>query len=380
MSRRAWPSLPLGTALVLLLACSAVAEDAGGAPAPPPVTAAASAPDLAVALRWSELVRAQARRERFGPVVVARLIGYYAVAVHEAALPAMPGEVSLAGRLNGLAPVPAPAPGTVVDGTLALNAAAARILRLLLPSRGETARAVAAMEVDVAAQSRVPQDVAKASARYGASVADAVAAWASKDGLADMARRGPRDLPKEPGRWVPTPPDFRQAPLQPWWGELRPMALAACSACATAPPIPYSEDASSEFHRQAVEVEEIVRRQDPAEQEIALYWADDPAVTATPPGHWLAILDQLARDRSLPIARYLDTQAVLGVALSDAFIACWHAKFGYDYIRPVTYIQAHLDASWVPLLPTPTPRRSSDPARAARRRGAVCSATWRRRR
>jgi membrane-associated phospholipid phosphatase len=48
-----------------------------------------------------------------------------------------------------------------------------------------------------------------------------------------------------------------------------------------------------------------------------------------------------------------EVYARLGVALADAFVACWHAKFEYDLLRPVTYIRKQIDAKWEPLLNTP---------------------------
>jgi hypothetical protein len=43
----------------------------------------------------------------------------------------------------------------------------------------------------------------------------------------------------------------------------------------------------------------------------------------------------------------------LGVAMSDAFIACWQSKYAYDTLRPVTYIRRHIDPAWEPFLITP---------------------------
>ena len=42
--------------------------------------------------------------------------------------------------------------------------------------------------------------------------------------------------------------------------------------------------------------------------------------------------------------------ARLGMALADAFVGCWHAKFEYDLMRPVTYIRRVIDPKWEPLL------------------------------
>ena len=42
-----------------------------------------------------------------------------------------------------------------------------------------------------------------------------------------------------------------------------------------------------------------------------------------------------------------------GLAVADAFIGCWHTKYVYNLPRPVTYIQHHIDPTWLPLLSTP---------------------------
>ncbi len=47
-------------------------------------------------------------------------------------------------------------------------------------------------------------------------------------------------------------------------------------------------------------------------------------------------------------------RARVGVALGDAFIACWHTKYRTHVLRQVSYIERHdLDPRWRPLLMTP---------------------------
>ena len=48
-----------------------------------------------------------------------------------------------------------------------------------------------------------------------------------------------------------------------------------------------------------------------------------------------------------------ETYARLGIAIADAFIACWHAKYVYNLLRPVTYLQTQVDPAWLPQLVTP---------------------------
>ena len=70
---------------------------------------------------------------------------------------------------------------------------------------------------------------------------------------------------------------------------------------------------------------------------------------------------------------------VLGVALADAFIGCWDAKYKYDLVRPITYIRRLIDKKWEALLITPPfPEYPSRPQHRVRRRGRGADAAVRR--
>jgi membrane-associated phospholipid phosphatase len=107
------------------------------------------------------------------------------------------------------------------------------------------------------------------------------------------------------------------------------------------------------------EANSLVRTQE--QTAIAEYWADGGG-TATPPGHWnqIAIDQGLTRNHSLlENARMM---AVLNMALADAGISSWDAKYYYDLWRPIDAIRKAStdgnnatveDISWTPLLQTP---------------------------
>jgi membrane-associated phospholipid phosphatase len=76
-------------------------------------------------------------------------------------------------------------------------------------------------------------------------------------------------------------------------------------------------------------------------------------LTFTPPGHWIAIVLQIAERDALPAEQVAAALAKLGAAQADAFISCWDTKFRYNLLRPVTYIRRHIDKAWEPLLITP---------------------------
>ena len=89
---------------------------------------------------------------------------------------------------------------------------------------------------------------------------------------------------------------------------------------------------------------------------IAKFWADF-TYTSTPPGHWNEIARDIARRRVLPEREALRLFAVLNVALADAGIAAFDAKYHFNYWRPVTALEASPykagGGRWASLLPTP---------------------------
>jgi membrane-associated phospholipid phosphatase len=53
------------------------------------------------------------------------------------------------------------------------------------------------------------------------------------------------------------------------------------------------------------------------------------------------------------LALSAEAYARMGIAVSDAFIGCWKAKYVFNLIRPVTYIQNLIDEDWMPIVNTP---------------------------
>jgi membrane-associated phospholipid phosphatase len=161
-------------------------------------------------------------------------------------------------------------------------------------------------------------------------------------------------LGADPWSWRPTSKLVQQQrPLLPHWGRNRPFAMAVGQPCQLPAPMAYSEDEGSPFWQAAMEVVEVTANLTAEQKAIARFWSDDPMLSPTPPGHWVAIALQIIRRDAIPAERAAAIMARLGVALADAFIANWHTKYTWDTLRPVTYIRAHIDPAWEPLLITP---------------------------
>lgn len=296
----------------------------------------------------------------YTPPVASRTLAYLGIAAFEALVTGDPALRSLSGQLNGLPPLPDRAPGQPYDTAVILNAVLDPLVHAFFANTGPTGQhAMQTLTGRLADQSGadVAPDVVAASRSYGATLAAAILAWADGDGGAAVENLGfPRDwtLNPAPGHWKPTSRiSLQQAPLLPDWGRNRTFAMPAGDSCALPPPTPYSEEPGSPFHDQALQVYSTAKSLTPEQTHIARFWSDDAMLSFTPPGHWTAVLGQIAAEQGLDLTTQVEALARMTVAMADAFIGCWAVKYQYDLLRPVTYIKAHIDKAWEPLLNTP---------------------------
>jgi hypothetical protein len=99
----------------------------------------------------------------------------------------------------------------------------------------------------------------------------------------------------------------------------------------------------------------------PDQTKIALFWADG-AGTVTPPGHWNVIAQDVVTTRRNTMRQNARLFALLNVAMADAAICAWDAKYHYNFWRPVTAIRnggtdgnpaTAADPNWSSLITTP---------------------------
>lgn len=312
-------------------------------------------------LAWYSLALKLVRHTpTYSPPVASRSFAYLGITAFEAVASGTDKLQSLAGQVNGLRPVPQRAAGQVYDEGVVLNAALAAAVRELFLNTGPTGQRVIDLydaKLRVAAAGTLPADVVARSQDYGRAIAAHVLAWSREDGGALVENMGfPRDYPLTPGpaHWVPTSLIAQQQmPLLPKWGSNRTFAMPKGTTCSLSPPPQYSEETTSPFYQEALEVHATVKSLTDEQRAIARFWSDDPMLSPTPPGHWISIALQIVERDSVELDRSVDVLARLGITLADAFIACWDSKFQFDLLRPVTYIRRVIDPKWEPLLITP---------------------------
>ena len=172
-------------------------------------------------------------------------------------------------------------------------------------------------------------------------------AWGKKVAQAVLAKRAEcgynKPIPgkyssSEPGKWRETPPTFRP-PLMPFWGKVTPFAMTSSSQFRAIPPNPFDSKAYAE---EIAYVNKVGARDGAERTEFETlctpFWSDDLG-TATPPGHWNMIAQDIARRKNLPVPDAARFFALLNMALCDAGIAVWDTKFFYNTWRPETAIR-----------------------------------------
>ncbi len=309
-----------------------------------------------VASTWFEQLYDVVKAERTTPPPASRIYGITAVALYESLVAGTEKNRSLVGQLHSLTSLPQRKKNKKYHWPTVANTALANTIRGLYPTISQASLdAINNLEQGFFAsqqQAVVPGPVYERSVAHGQAVATAILEWAATDGFS-LSNNCPYVPVPVPGAWEPTPPPFNPDPLQPCWGMIRPMVLTSGGECPSPGHPAFSTDTASGFYAAGLEVYDMGLGLTNGQKTVAEYWSDGAGATGTPPGHWIAIVSQIARNDSLSLAAAAEAYARVGIAVHDAFIGCWNTKYIYNLQRPVSYINDHIDAGWLPYLVTP---------------------------
>lgn len=214
----------------------------------------------------------------------------------------------------------------------------------------------------------VPSDV-QAGLNLGKAVAQKVLNRAKADGMKNaLGTAASRDsLQKRVEALGETPWISLDSPVRPgmlpFFGAVKPWLFPNDSIAAIRPPQPPSTN-SAEFKAQVAEVKKEADPKDREKFRISHFWADGTG-TYTPPGHWNALaFDQIyaAQQSEVRMARNF---ALLNMAMMDAAIGCWEAKYHYYVPRPTQVDPEIKTLTGVPNFPAYTSGHSTFSASAA---------------
>jgi len=176
-----------------------------------------------------------------------------------------------------------------------------------------------------------------------------------------------------PGQWRADPYHLDQQAWGPGWGTVQSFAIPNTADFVGAlPPIPAMNSpaytAAFNMVRDYGELHSTVRTQD--QEEMGLFWAYDRPNIGPPPVLFVRNLEDIAAQAGNTPEENARLFASASVAMADAAIAAWDAKFQYNFWRPVAAIHeadtdgnpdTAADLDWKPLgAPGPDPAVDAD--------------------
>ncbi|MGJ8660978.1 MAG: T9SS type A sorting domain-containing protein [Bacteroidota bacterium] len=291
----------------------------------------------------------------FTPPVASRAFGYTGLTLYEATVPGIPSNISLVNKLPQFLTITSPGSGAVLHWPTVVNNALAGIIDSLWANATQVNKdslMTIKNTYNLLFQSQISASIYADSKAFGENIANDIFQYSKSDGAHEGYNTNfPTSYvpPSGAGLWVPL---AGQIALQPEWGETRPFVLDNSVSTIPGPPPAFSTTVGSTFFNYANDVYTQSTNNTPGQVIIAQYWADGGG-TITPPGHSMAMLRNIMIHENANLETAAIQYAKMGMALTDAFIACWKTKFLYNCIRPIGFINDNIDPNWVPLVSTP---------------------------
>jgi membrane-associated phospholipid phosphatase len=194
-----------------------------------------------------------------------------------------------------------------------------------------------------------------AGIQWGQTVADAIWVWRSTDGFAPPPPPflGGTDV----GMWRPTPPAFAPG-AGPQFAYMTPWVIQSPSQFRPTGPPALNSVLYAEVFNETKTMGSLSSSLRSAEQTLfSLFWNASPASF-----YWDRITILIGAKHHATLSQNARLLAAVNIAMADAAIACWEAKYHYVFWRPVTAIPladsdgnlaTAADPNWVPLSATP---------------------------
>jgi hypothetical protein len=293
-------------------------------------------------LEWNDVARMLTVVPALSPVQQTRVMAIVHVAVHDA----VNGVTGTYEQYRSTVAAPADA-----SPEAAAIAAAHRALAAIFGDSDFLATRYAA---SLDAHGVSPTDPGLA---FGESVALGILALRQDDGASVAAYPYVPAGAGMPGVWVPISSASSAQALLPGWGEVAPFVLRSGSQFRPDAPPALDTERYARDYNELVRLGPLVSPTRTNEQtQIALFWR------ASPTAIWNPILRKAVETRGLDLSATARTIALFYLAASDASVACWEAKYFFNYWRPQPAIArgdedgnpaTAADPAWRPLVPTP---------------------------
>jgi len=201
----------------------------------------------------------------------------------------------------------------------AIGGAAAAVLKSLFPSAVENALIDARFTAEENAGPGPSRDAFTTGAAIGRQSAEPVIARAKNDHFYDVTTRVE---PSGPGHWVS---ETSQPPVLPQVADATPFFLSKGSDFRPGPPPAFG---SAEYLDSLQAIERIADTRTAEQIRIANFW------NGGGPANFYVIASQMIDRYGLSEREAAHVIALMNMAVMDAEIGCWDAKYTYWFIRP----------------------------------------------
>ncbi len=311
-----------------------------------------------VAIKWVNLQQKLIKTTvGFDPLVASRSFAYSGLTLYESVLKGMPRYFSVASPRIGTDINEVPN-HQVIHWPASANAAMAFMLKNLFANTSATNQAtIDSLEsvFNLQFQGESTAEIVSQSADYGRKIANHIFEWSKNDGGHEAYLKATSDTyvsPTGPGLWIPTPAAFSK-PIRPYWGDNRSFVLNSSTTTLPVAPPSYSESSDSDFYKMVNEVYTISQSLTDDDVKIVKHWGDLPGNYGTP-AHYTHIATQLIEKNEFKLDQAVTTYAKHGIALNEAIICVFKAKYTYNLIRPISYIRDVMGYdTWNTVIATP---------------------------
>jgi hypothetical protein len=301
----------------------------------------------------------------FTPVVASRNYAYATIAGYEVIAAGDSNQYkSLTGQVNGLKMVARPVANQDIDFQYAAILAFCKVGEAVTFPEGSLTYYTDSLH-QLAVNHGMPNAMISNSENYAKAVALSILKWSKGDNYLKTRTAPKFAINDSSWRWVPTPPAYIEA-VEPHWGEIRTMAMHNAKEYSVPPPPQFNvTDKKSKYYQEVMFIKNTGDSLTKEQIHIADFWDDNPQklnvsghlnfVTKkfSPGGHWMSIVGIGAKKTNADFNTTVCAYAKTAIALFDAFIESWTAKYVYKTVRPETVIDKYIDPNWRPHLQTP---------------------------
>jgi PAP2 superfamily len=315
-------------------------------------------------IKWNQALTQVIITDVLTPPVCSRVYAYSNIAAYEALRQEHSAHISYAKKLNGLAEINKPEGDNKQYNFSIASIIAFSTVAQKMVFNSDAILTIESKYLEEIHSFNLDEKLEKRSIEYGRQVGRQIIAWASKDGYLQRNSIPAYIVTREPGRWVPTPPDYMDA-VEPNWNTLRPFTLDSASQFRPDSPPSFDTTPGSAYYKQLMQVYDAVNKTKPNLTDIAKFWDCNPNISVTqghvtyfqqkisPAGHWIHVAGSICNKEKFDDMKTAEIISKVAISIADGFISCWEAKYHYNTIRPETVINRYVDKDWKPLLQTP---------------------------